>query len=71
MMRALGQCPSTKMHLLSERGLSVDTPARPKIGHLEFFSHDENVLWYDITVEDSVGVHMSDRLQQLVHEHLN
>ena len=46
--------------VLSEWGLGVDSSARAEIGQFDNVSRNEDILWLDVSVVNSVSVHMVD-----------
>ena len=47
--------------------LAVDTSTRAKISELKRVVQNEDVLWFDVSVENAVPVHVVDTFHELVH----
>ena len=45
--------------------LAVDASARAKVSKLNLIIHQQNVLWFNVSVENAVSMHMVYRLKQL------
>ena len=65
--KALGCTIPTSRNVLCVRLFRVDATAGTEIGQFDVVFHEQNVLRLDISMEDSVPVHMINRLEQLIH----
>ena len=47
--------------------LRIDATTTTKVGQFDLVFHQQYVLWFDVTMENAVTVHVIDSLHQLVH----
>lgn len=64
--QALGRTIPARRDILGKRRLTVQTPAATKVSQFDRIARQKNVLRFDVSVENSVTVHVFDGLQQLV-----
>ena len=53
--------------VLCVRLLRIDATTTTKVGQFDLVFHQQDVLWFDVTMENAVTVHVIDSLHQLVH----
>lgn len=56
-----------RAYVLCVRLLTVDASTTAEVGELDAVVHDEDILRFNVSVENTVFVHMVNGLQQLKH----
>ena len=64
---ALGSTIPTSRNVLRVWLFRIDAAAGAEIGQLHVVLHEQNVLGLDISMENTIPVHMIDRFEQLIH----
>jgi hypothetical protein len=61
--QALGGAVPSGRDVLGVWLFTVDAAARAEVSKLDLVVHKQDVLWFDISVENAVTVHVVDRLE--------
>ena len=64
---ALGSTIPTSRNVLRVWLFRIDAAAGAEIGQLHVVLHEQNVLGLDISMENTIPVHMIDGFEQLIH----